>query len=216
MYCKSRHVVVVVQVSDAWSGDVVVTIRWLCVVINLWNSLGFVHPPRSLALLKIEGVSLYTPCLFGKGIVVHARQTCRQQTSHLLKQTLSETITPIDNSCMLLFNPAINPVVGWYYFLMLMLIIVWDYYLWNRMHIVSFRQGMPLRRYSVICAGLAVRACYCPAYVVECTSMINANSPYAQYLRKWHTPAQNQSKVSSASFDAVKWHKILLNNLLKG
>ena len=70
-----------------------------------------VHPPRSLALLKIEGVSLYSPCLFGKGIVVHARQTCRQQTSHLLKQTLSETIKPIDNSCMLSSNPSINPVV---------------------------------------------------------------------------------------------------------
>ena len=73
---------------------------------------------------QIEGVSVYSPCLFGKGIVVHARQTCRQQTSHLLKQTLSETIKPIANSCMLSSNPSINPVVCWYYFLMLVLIIV--------------------------------------------------------------------------------------------
>ena len=50
------------------------------------------HPPRRQALLKIGGVSLYSPCLFGKGIVVHAGQTCEQQTLHLLKQNLSETI----------------------------------------------------------------------------------------------------------------------------
>ena len=60
---------------------------------------------------QIEGVSVYSPCLFGKGIVVHARHTCEQQTLHLLKQTLSETIKPIDNSCMLSPNPSINPVV---------------------------------------------------------------------------------------------------------
>ena len=72
---------------------------------------GSIHPPRSLALLKIEGVTVYSPWLFGKGIVVHARQTCRQQTLHLQKQTLSETIKPIDNSYMLSSNPSINPVV---------------------------------------------------------------------------------------------------------
>ena len=78
----------------------------------IWNNYSVLHhPPRSLALLIIEGVSVYSPCLFGKGIVVHARQTCRQQTSHLLKQTSSETIKPIDNSCMLSSNPSINPVV---------------------------------------------------------------------------------------------------------
>ena len=46
------------------------------------------HPPRSLALLKIEGVSLYSPCLFGKGIVVHARQTYIQQTKTFTKTKL--------------------------------------------------------------------------------------------------------------------------------
>ena len=61
---------------------------------------------------QIEGVSVYSPCLFGKEIVVHAKQSCKQQTSHLLKQNLSETIKLIDNSCMLLFNP----VVCRYYF----------------------------------------------------------------------------------------------------
>ena len=71
----------------------------------------FTHPPRSLALLKIEDVSIYSPCLFGEGIVVHARQIYKQQTSHLLKQNLSETKKPIDNSCMLSSNPSINPVV---------------------------------------------------------------------------------------------------------
>ena len=51
------------------------------------------------------------PLSVWKEIVFHARQTCKQQTTHLLMQNFSETITPIDNSCMLLFNPAINPVV---------------------------------------------------------------------------------------------------------
>ena len=70
-------------------------------------------PPSSTQAspAKIACVSVYSPCLFGKGIVVHARQTCEQQTSNLLKQNLSETIKPIDNSCMLSPNPSINPAV---------------------------------------------------------------------------------------------------------
>ena len=74
------------------------------------TTLSDTHPPHS-SPAKIEGVFGYSPCLFGKRIVVHAKQTCKQQTSHLLKQNLSETITPIYNSCMLSFNPSINPVV---------------------------------------------------------------------------------------------------------
>ena len=35
---------------------------------------------------KIACVSVYSSCLFGKGIVVHGRQTCKQQTN-----TLTET-----------------------------------------------------------------------------------------------------------------------------
>ena len=59
---------------------------------------------------KSGGFASYSPCLFGKGIVVHARQTYIQQR-HLLKQNLSETITQIVNSCMLSFNPSVDPVV---------------------------------------------------------------------------------------------------------
>ena len=59
---------------------------------------------------KFGGVSSYSPFLFGKEIVVHARQTYMKQR-HLLKQNLSETITQIVNSCMLSFNPSVNPVV---------------------------------------------------------------------------------------------------------
>ena len=36
---------------------------------------------------QIEGVSVYSPCLFGKGIVGHARQACKQQRIYFLKQT---------------------------------------------------------------------------------------------------------------------------------
>ena len=44
-------------------------------------------------------------------IVSHAGQTCKQQRTHFQKQNLSETITPIDKSCMLLFNLWTDPVV---------------------------------------------------------------------------------------------------------
>ena len=54
----------------------------------------------------------------------------------LRKQNFSETIIPIDKSCILLFNLSINPVVWWYYFLMLVLIIVQHYYFWNRVYMV--------------------------------------------------------------------------------
>ena len=49
---------------------------------------------------------------------------------------------------MLLFNLWINPVVCCCCFFMLVLIIDEDYYFWNRMHLVSFRQGMPLERWG--------------------------------------------------------------------
>ena len=60
---------------------------------------------------KFGGVSSYSPCLFGKGIVVHARQTYIQQTKTFTKTKLSETITQIVNSSMLSFNPSVDPVV---------------------------------------------------------------------------------------------------------
>ena len=92
------------------------------VLVFVWNDVDpadHVHLVNSAAPAsstqaspaQIEGVSVYSPCLFGKGIVVHARQTSKPQTSHLLKQNFSETIKPIDNSCMLSSNPSINPVV---------------------------------------------------------------------------------------------------------
>ena len=99
------------MIPHATIKDIVTTVNQVNQAAETQHSSLKSHPPRSLALLKIEGVSLYSPCLFGKGIVVHARQTCRQQTLHLLKQTLSETIKPIDNSYMLSSNPSINPVV---------------------------------------------------------------------------------------------------------
>ena len=37
---------------------------------------------------KLGGVSSYSPCLFGKGIVVHARQTYIQQTKTFTKTKL--------------------------------------------------------------------------------------------------------------------------------
>ena len=52
------------------------------------------------------------------------RQTCEKQITRFQKQNLSETIKSMEKSCLLLFNLWINPVVCWYCFLMLVLIIV--------------------------------------------------------------------------------------------
>ena len=71
-----------------------------------------------------KNVLVYSPCLFGKKLFFHARHTGKQKT-------LTET------KCMLLSNLSITPVICWYCFLMLMLIIVLDYYFWNRIYIGS-------------------------------------------------------------------------------
>ena len=76
-------------------------INLIFVTLSLFASSPQEHPA------KFGHVLVYSPCLFGKRIVVHARQTCKQQ---FLKQNIFETRTPIDKSCMLLLNLWINPV----------------------------------------------------------------------------------------------------------
>ena len=62
-------------------------------------------------------VILYSPCLFGKKLLCMQEELVRNKQTHLRKQNFSETITPVDKSCMMLFNLFINPVVCWHYFL---------------------------------------------------------------------------------------------------
>ena len=64
-----------------------------------------VHPA------KIGQVLVYPTCLLGKRLFSMQDKLVKNKQTHLLKQNFSETITPIDNSCMLLFNLSINPVV---------------------------------------------------------------------------------------------------------
>ena len=47
------------------------------------------------------------------------------------------------NKILLLFYLWINPTVWWYCFLMLVLIIFWDYYIWNSTYLIQIWQGMP-------------------------------------------------------------------------
>ena len=89
-----------------------------------------VHP------VKIGHVLVYS--LVWQEIVFYARQTCKKQ-GHLLKQNFIMTITPIDNSCMLLlFNLSVNPIIFWCWCWSLFRIICF----WNRVCIAPFLQGI--------------------------------------------------------------------------
>ena len=68
-----------------------------------WGTIHGAPSPMQASPAQIEGVSAYSPCLFGKRTVVHARQACKQQTN-FLKQNFSETTTPIGKSGILLLN----------------------------------------------------------------------------------------------------------------
>ena len=82
-----------------------------------------IHPPHRQALRKLGMFqSIPLVCLARELLSMQGKLVENEQT-HLLKQNFSDIITTIDNSCMLPFNPSINPVC-WYYFLMLVLIIV--------------------------------------------------------------------------------------------
>ena len=121
--------------------------------------------------------SIPLACLARELLSMQGRLIYNKQR-HLLKQNLSETITLVDNSCMLSFNPSVDPVVCWYYFLMLVLIIVKDYYFWNQMHIVPYWQGMPLGRWGEVrCRARAFRP---PPLAMplasNCTKFINLNT----------------------------------------
>ena len=94
-----------------------------CVAISFSYYCDTLHPPHSCPA-KFGRVLLYFPCLFGKKLFSMQGKLVDNKQTHFLKQNFSETITPINKSCMLLFNLWINPVVCWYLFLMLMLIIV--------------------------------------------------------------------------------------------
>ena len=72
-------------------------------VAQIGSSSTQVHPA------KIGHVLVYSPCLFGKQLFPMQDKLVNNKQTHLLKQSLSETLTPIDKSCM--FNISINPVV---------------------------------------------------------------------------------------------------------
>ena len=67
------------------------------------------YPPHRYPA-KIDSVLLYSPCLFGKKLFPMQDKLVNNKQTHFLKQNFSETITPIDKSCMLLFELRINPV----------------------------------------------------------------------------------------------------------
>ena len=76
-------------------------------VAQIGSSSTQVHPA------KIGHVLVYSPCLFGKRLFSMQDKLAKnkQTNKHFLKQNFSETITPIDNRCMLSFNLSVNPVV---------------------------------------------------------------------------------------------------------
>ena len=68
------------------------------------------HPPHRYTLQKLA-VLFYFACLFGKKLFSIQDNLVSNKQTHLRKQNFSETITPMDNSCMLLFSLSINLVV---------------------------------------------------------------------------------------------------------
>ena len=64
------------------------------------------HPPHSCPA-KFGRVLLYSPYLFGKKLFSMQEKLVNNKQTHLLKQDFSEKITPMDKSCMLLFNLAL-------------------------------------------------------------------------------------------------------------
>ena len=53
---------------------------------------------------KIAHNLLYSPSLFGKKLFSVQDRLVNNKQTHLLEQNFTETIIPIDKSCMLLFN----------------------------------------------------------------------------------------------------------------
>ena len=75
------------------------------------------HPPHRQTLQKLPVFySIPLACLARELLSMQGKLVNNKQ---FLKQNFSETITPIDRSCMLLFNLWINPVLCWYCFFFL-------------------------------------------------------------------------------------------------
>ena len=81
--------------------------------LNKFSFNKFSYRPSSTQVhpAKIGTVLVCSPCLFGKKLFSMQDKLVNNKQTHLLKQNFSETITPIDKSCMLLFNLSINSVV---------------------------------------------------------------------------------------------------------
>ena len=60
---------------------------------------------------KFGGVSAYSLACLARELLSKQGRLIYNKQRHLLKQNLSETITQIVNSCMLSFNPSVDPVV---------------------------------------------------------------------------------------------------------
>ena len=100
-------------------------------------------------LCQICQCSTLLPFSDWQEIVFHARHPGEQQT-HFLKQNFSETITPINESCVMLFNLWTNPVVCWFFFL------CWCWWLFriftsvNSVFLAQIWQGMPWEDVNIL------------------------------------------------------------------
>ena len=69
------------------------------------------HPPHRQTLINLEVFRPIPPACLARELLSMQGRLIYNKQIHLLKQNLSETITQIVNSCMLLFNPSVDPVV---------------------------------------------------------------------------------------------------------
>ena len=87
------------------------------------KSCHIMHPPHSYPV-KFGCASLYSPYLLGKKLFSMQDKLVNYKQTHCRKQNFSAITTPIDKSCMLLFDLSKTLLFFLYYFLMLVLIIV--------------------------------------------------------------------------------------------
>ena len=98
------------------------------------------HPPHKYSA-KFGSVLLYCPHLFGKKLFSMQDKLVNNKQTHLLKQNFSETITPLDKCCMLLFILSINPVVD---------IIFWCW-CWSLFRIITSELECIYSRFGTVC-----------------------------------------------------------------
>ena len=92
---------------------------YTCINTTNWTvnaCLGVPASSTQVYPVKIGCVLLCFPCLFGKELFYKQDKLVNNKQTDLLEQNFSETIIPVEKSCILLCYLSIISVVCWYIF----------------------------------------------------------------------------------------------------